>query len=376
MDVLKQLNALGLTKVADLTPGDGGKVSIINTPILTLDAGARIETSTLWDGNAGAIVGDVGSLLIKGGASIRSRSGGERSPDGVVIGTGSAGDVTFTAADSISISDAGSTISTTTFGNGNAGNISLSANQLNVQNHGSVTSESGGTLAAKLFVGTGNAGQIAVSTPTLAMADGGRISVATLGAGSAGSILLNTNALNLTGGSQVVSNTSGSGQGGSVAATVGESISISGSGSLPSGLFSTASSTGNAGEINVSTPTLTMGNGGTISVATSGAGSAGNVLLNANNFSLTGGAQIVSSTSGAGQGGSVSANATGSASISGQGTGLFSTTSSTGNAGQVNVFTPTLTMGDGGTISVATSGAGNAGEHRAECDQLHTDGRG
>src|SRR4029450_6479346 len=106
--------------------------------------------------------------------------------------------------------------------------------------------------------------------------------------------------------------------------TVGESISISGSGSLPSGLFSTASSTGNAGEISVSTPTLTMGNGGTISVATSGAGSAGNVLLNANNFSLTGGAQIVSSTSGAGQGGSVSANATGSASISGQGTGLFS----------------------------------------------------
>src|SRR5207245_2820334 len=66
MDVLNRLNALGLTKVADLIPGDGGKVAIINTPILILDAGARIETSTLWDGNAGAILGEVGSLSIKG----------------------------------------------------------------------------------------------------------------------------------------------------------------------------------------------------------------------------------------------------------------------------------------------------------------------
>jgi filamentous hemagglutinin family protein len=359
MDVLNQLNARGLTKVADLIPGDGGKV-IINTPLLTLDVGARLETSTLWDGNAGAIVGDVGSLSLKGGASIRSRSGADRS-DGVFVGTGSAGDVTFTAADTISISGAGSTMSTTTFGDGNAGSISLSANQVNVQNGGSVTSESGGTLAGQFFAGTGNAGQIAVSTPTLAMADGGRISVATLGAGSAGSILLNANTLSLAGGSQVVSSTSGSGQGGSVAARAEESIFISGSGSQPSGLFSTASSAGNAGQISVSTPTLIMGDGGTISVATSGAGNAGNVLLNANNFSLTGGAQVVSSTSGAGQGGSMSANASQSASISGQGSGLFSTTSGTGNAGQISVSTPTLTMGESGTISVATSGGGNAG---------------
>ena len=160
MDVLNQLNARGLTKVTDLTPGDGGKV-IINTPILTLDAGARIETSTLWDGNAGAVVGNVGSLFIKGGASIRSASGGERSPDGVIIGTGSAGDVTFTAADSISISDAGSTISTTTFGNGDGGSIFLIAGKLvSIQNGGNVSADSGGTLGGQQFSGSGLAGNI------------------------------------------------------------------------------------------------------------------------------------------------------------------------------------------------------------------------
>src|SRR5262249_21080857 len=163
MDVLKQLNALGLTNVADLIPGDGGKV-IINTPILTLDDGARIETSTLWDGNAGAVVGDVGSLFIKGGASIRSASGGQRSPDGVIIGGGSAGDVTFTAADSISISDAASTISTTTFGNGNGGSIFLRAGKLvSIQNGGNVSADSGGTLGGQQFSGSGLAGNITIA---------------------------------------------------------------------------------------------------------------------------------------------------------------------------------------------------------------------
>jgi filamentous hemagglutinin family protein len=367
MQVLAKLNALRdsagnpLVAVTDFTPGTGGSVSI-TAPVLTASAGALIESSTAWDGNAGQINANVGSLFLNDGASISSTSGRVNlvtlQP---AVGSGNAGDINLTASDTISISGARSTISTTTFGNGNAGSISLSANKVDVQSGGGVTSESGGSLAGQFFAGTGNAGQIAVSTPTLAMTDGGRISVATLGAGSAGSILLNANTLSLAGGSQVVSSTSGSGQGGSVGATAGESIFIFGSGSLPSGLFSTASSTGNAGQISVSTPTLTMGDGGTISVATSGAGNAGNVFLNASNFSLTGGAQIVSNTSGAGQGGSVSANASQSAAISGQGSGLFSTASSTGNAGQINLSTPTLTMGDSGTISVATSGAGNAG---------------
>ena len=71
---------------------------------------------------------------------------------------------------------------------------------------------------------------------------------------------------------------------------------------------------GNAGQITVSAPalapvpTLTMADGGTISVATSGAGSAGSILLNANTLSLIDGAQVVSSTSNIGNAGSISLN--------------------------------------------------------------------
>ena len=103
-----------------------------------------------------------------------------------------------------------------------------------------------------------------------------------------------------------------------------------------------------------------MGNGGTISVATSGAGNAGNALLNVSNFSLTGGAQVVSSTSGAGQGGSVSANATDSVSISGQGTGLFSTASGSGPGGTINIQTAQLQVTDAGVVSANSTGTASA----------------
>ena len=281
-----------------------------------------ISVATSGAGNAGNILLNVSNFSLTGGAQILSST----------ISEGQGGNVTLSAADSISISGQGTGLFSTAASTGNAGQITVTAPAL-------------------------------APVPTLAMADGGKISVETSGAGSAGSILLNANNFSLTGGAQVVSSTSGSGQGGSVTLTATESASFSG---LGSGLLSTASSTGNAGEVTVSTPTLAMSNGA-ISVATSGAGNAGNILLNVSNFSLTGGAQILSSTISEGQGGNVTLSAADSISISGQGTGLFSTAASTGNAGQITVTAPalapvpTLAMADGGKISVETLGAGSAG---------------
>jgi filamentous hemagglutinin family protein len=72
-DVLAFLNARGDTAVADLTPGDAGSVTV-TTPMLTMNADTRIETSTGWGefdpavdrivGNAGTISGNVGSLFV------------------------------------------------------------------------------------------------------------------------------------------------------------------------------------------------------------------------------------------------------------------------------------------------------------------------
>ena len=95
--------------------------------MLTANAGARIETSTGWDGNAGAVVANVGSLFLRDGAVIDSRSGAVRLDRGFTVGKGNAGIVDIAATDNIEISGRsptsgeGSTVTTSTFGNGNAG---------------------------------------------------------------------------------------------------------------------------------------------------------------------------------------------------------------------------------------------------------------
>jgi filamentous hemagglutinin family protein len=389
----------------------------ISAASLLIDNGF-ISTSTIGGGRAGDISVDVGTLTLANGGQIASSSalsaagaGGSLSvtatgpvsisgqnPTGSsstpffsgelssglfsqATGTGAGGRITVDAS-ALSMDNLGKiSVATKTGSSGDAGNVSLNVGTVDFTGGARVDSSTegaghGGSLALTaansvsisgsgtgLFStasSTGNAGQITVSTTTLAMGNDSMISVATLGAGNAGNTLLNVSNLSLTGGAQVVSSTDGIGQGGSVTVNAPNSISISGSGSSPSGLFSTASSTGNAGQITVSTPTLAMGDGGTISVATSGAGNAGNIALNVSNFTQTGGARVDSSTSGSGSGGDLVVTAANSTSISGSGTGLFSTASSTGPGGDIKVQSPQVQVLDGATISANSTGTETA----------------
>jgi large exoprotein involved in heme utilization and adhesion len=99
-DVFDVLGAL--TSIPDLAAGDAGALSI-TTPALTLNADTRIEMSTGWEGNAGVVQADVGSLFLNNGGAINSRSGIERLSGEVIVGTGNAGAVNVTATDTISI---------------------------------------------------------------------------------------------------------------------------------------------------------------------------------------------------------------------------------------------------------------------------------
>lgn len=153
-----------LVAVTDFTPGDGGTVTV-SAPSLNLSTSARLETSTLWDGNAGRIDVDVDSLALDTGATIRSRSGGERIDRGLTAGTGSAGQIGITTRDNIVITGRspagdGSFISTSTFGDGDGGDISLSAgDKVTISNGGLVSADS----LAQVGEGTGLAGNIAIS---------------------------------------------------------------------------------------------------------------------------------------------------------------------------------------------------------------------
>jgi filamentous hemagglutinin family protein len=331
MQVLASLSTLSdgagtpVVAITDFTPGAGGRVSI-TTPVLAANDGAHIETSTLWDGNAGAIELNVGALTVRDGAIIGSRSGAVRVDRGFTVGTGNAGTISIAATDTVDIAGRSlttgdlSTVSTSTAGAGQGGDVSISAGKL-------VSIADGGLVRADTLTGTGAAGRITITSgDQILMASGGRVDSSTSGAGAGGDVTMVANQVLVNG--------------------------------LDSGMFSTASSSGNAGRITVSTPSLSLTDGAKITVETSGSGNAGDVTLNVNTFSLASGSRIDSSTSGAGRGGTISFNApTGTLTINGA--GMFSDATASGPGGDINLGAERVSL-TGATISATSTGTATA----------------
>jgi filamentous hemagglutinin family protein len=214
-DVLRSLrDDFGVLNIPDsmLIPGDGGAISM-TTPLLTVNNSAAVSSSTAWDGNAGAVFGNVGSLVVENGGEIRTRSGLFDPASGQVFGagTGNAGSLTFNAQGSITIS--GGSISSTTLGDGNGGDVSLSAgNTVNIVNGGSVSADS----LALAGTGAGFTGNVTVSAGSQIVMTDGSISTRAV-TSDGGNIALNApTIINLTNSQITTSVESGKGGGGNI----------------------------------------------------------------------------------------------------------------------------------------------------------------
>jgi filamentous hemagglutinin family protein len=176
--VIQRLDSADFTAVNDVTDGNAGSVAF-STPQLTMQDGARIDSSTVTNGNGGALDGNVGSAVISSGARIRSQSGLRLLGTGQVIsGTGDAGSVNLDAAGAVTVTGADSAISTNTLGDGDGGDINIRAFSVAIDNGGAITADSSGAgLAGNITINTGdritlNGG--AISTRA-AISDGGNI---------------------------------------------------------------------------------------------------------------------------------------------------------------------------------------------------------
>jgi hypothetical protein len=176
-EVLEALTLFGVAENTDFTVGDAGTISI-TAPQLALNGRSRIDALTTWDGNGGEVIANADNVTLTGGGAIRSRSGAVRLLTGLPeVGAGDGGTVTVNATDTISISGTGSTISTTTFGDGNGGSVVLNAgNGVTIEDGGNVSADSGGELAGQEFSGTGFTGDINITAGTDIVLDGGIIS--------------------------------------------------------------------------------------------------------------------------------------------------------------------------------------------------------
>ena len=356
--------------------GSAGNINI-ETQTLALKDGGMITSSTEGIGNAGNVqVQATESIEISGidpdgdGASIL----GAEVKSGAV---GSAGNVTI-ETNELNVIDAGQ-ISVSTFGEGNAGNLSVFANDLEID--GGENNLFGGIFGQVLADATGEGGNIIFGNEqspikTLNINNGATISLNSFGGGNAGNLLINlAESMSINNGSSINLNTFGQGNAGSLTINAEEAnISVDGFSQsenipfAPSGIFSTVNSfvdengevftgvgqggnvtisaksliirnfavintgtfaEGNAGNINIETSNLNLENSGTIrsNVEQGGLGNAGDINLQSQNLNISSGGQIGTTVQrasfdtpgGSGNGGDITINVIDSINISGIG---------------------------------------------------------
>jgi large exoprotein involved in heme utilization and adhesion len=216
-------------------------------------------------------------------------------------------------------------IGTTTLGQGDAGLIQITADNITLKGQSrqgfasNIESEVGDTAV-------GDSKGIIINTSTLTLDNGGKISTSTFGEGDAGNIsIVAEEQISL---SDTVFNE-----------TLNREIG---------GIFAFTQTIGNAGNITIDTPQLTISEGAGIEAFTSGEGSAGDITINAPT-------SIILNTD----------------------TRLITESSSTGTAGDININTPLLTIGEDAQLSAtatATSTAERAGNINLNINQLNISG--
>jgi filamentous hemagglutinin family protein len=324
----------------------------INAKNISLSDQGLISSTTQGPGDAGTInIGTQQNLSLTGGSQINSLT---RSS---VAGNG--GIVTIVAGDTLSLSGTSTAIQTSSLFNspGNAGQVAITANAVNISNGAllSSTSASGAT---------GSAGQVNIVAHQITV-NTGSIQTTTAGPGVGGNIQISANDVTLQNGGTLSASSTGSGPAGTVTidgtASPAQSVLIDGTGS---GVFTTTSATGAGGSITVNANTVTLQNGGTLSAATSGtapSATGGSITVNAAALTLNTGGNITASSTGAGAAGDVTVqcqchNPAQSVLIDGHGSGIFTDTQGAGAGGNIFLNANAFTLQNGGMISAATSG--------------------
>ncbi len=262
--------------------------------------------------------------------------------------TGSAGNLAI-SADDLELSLVGAVTDALGFKtqSGRGGDISINAKNINMESSffSSFGLERGGTVAitADRFV----ASDSQISTETIRMAGG--------------TLTLSGRIIELTNGSSLLSNTGGDGNAGSITVTATDHLGLlrANPTDRPSGIFSnsfgTRGSLGNSGDIVINTPSLEMTGGARINTSTATSGRGGNVTINAIDSIAMSGESGGFTPEPLFSLGVIQPSGVFTLSVGGKCSGLC------GNAGNVSITTESLTMGTGSQINSGTSSSGQGG---------------
>ena len=290
---------------------------------LNLTDGSAIFAETEGDGTGGLTVIKTNQVNILGNdpdeiipSSIWS--------DVYLDATGDGGSVQIDT-ENLLLKDGGQ-VNVNTFSLGDAGNLTVKANEIKVIGESPIYGDFISSLSAQadIFL-TGTGGNISLETDSLFVSDGAQINASTFGDGEAGNIAIVADQVELSGGSELG----------------------------VSGIFVSAEdySTGNGGNLDLDANNLLVKNGAQIVAATSGEGDAGNLNITAQNIELSGDSELASS-------------------------GIFVSTESysTGNGGNLNLEADNLLVENGAQIVANTFGEGDAGSMTIEASLIELTG--
>ncbi|MGF1492730.1 MAG: filamentous hemagglutinin N-terminal domain-containing protein [Microcoleaceae cyanobacterium] len=357
--------------------GAGGTITI-NTDRLTVQDRANIETSVVGRGNGGTLnITAAERITLSNAGALRSTL--NRNSEG------SGGNV-FLRTGRLVVAD-GASISASTLGQGNGGTVSITADSVELSD------ETAGRPRTAINAevnrsGKGMVGDITISTQRLSVQGGGIISASMNGEGQGGNIQIDASRIEVQGveirndDSNPRPSQISAGLGNPQAVGTGGSISISSDRLLiEDGATITASvfGQGTAGTLDIAaSENIILRNGGGLrsTIGRDGSGTGGSIVVNTENLQVINGSLISTTTIGEGDAGSVIITAdeikTNNTITSGRRGGILAqiNTDAKGDGGELVINTRRLSVQGGTIISASLSGEGQGGNIEINAQEI------
>jgi len=318
--------------------GASGEIRL-TAPDIGLAGNGLLFSSTSGSGH-GTRVGLVGERIrLTGGFGISTIN------SSLGPGAGAGADIEIQASESLLLEDVG--LFSATFGDGDAGNITISGNGMTNPDVSILGGEIGALAFAESGPTVGNAGNISVRARTLSMdASPNRLTLVNAGTAT----------------------TENLGQGGDIVLEIDERIDISSGAGISNGVWGQ----GEGGAVRVTSPNATMTVEGSIDTSSFVSAPAGSIEIDVKSLEIRNGGVLAAFANDEGAGGGIDIRASEIVSVVGEelepGNGapplrstLVTTTAGTADAGSITITAPRVRVAEGGQLLAGSEAEGRAG---------------